>query len=43
MVEEIKSFEGDAFIDMSIHDWQLVLNVNLTSQFLCSREPLINP
>ncbi|MEO6905561.1 MAG: SDR family oxidoreductase [Ginsengibacter sp.] len=23
---------------MSLHDWQLVINVNLTGQFLCSRE-----
>lgn len=23
---------------MSLHDWQLVLNVNLTGQFLCARE-----
>ncbi len=27
-----------AFADMSIEDWLLVLNVNLTGQFLCSRE-----
>lgn len=26
------------FVDMSLHDWQLVLNVNLTGQFLCARE-----
>jgi glucose 1-dehydrogenase len=26
------------FKDMSLADWQLVLNVNLTGQFLCSRE-----
>jgi glucose 1-dehydrogenase len=26
------------FADMSLHDWQLVLNVNLTGQFLCARE-----
>jgi len=26
------------FKDMSLHDWQLVLNVNLTGQFLCARE-----
>jgi glucose 1-dehydrogenase len=29
------------FVNMSLHDWQLVLNVNLTSQFLCSREATI--
>jgi len=27
-----------AFADMTLKDWQLVLNVNLTGQFLCSRE-----
>ena len=27
-----------AFDKMSLHDWQLVINVNLTGQFLCSRE-----
>ncbi|MDP4223366.1 MAG: SDR family oxidoreductase [Bacteroidota bacterium] len=27
-----------AFADMSLEDWLLVLNVNLTGQFLCSRE-----
>jgi glucose 1-dehydrogenase len=26
------------FKDMSLADWQLVLNINLTGQFLCSRE-----
>lgn len=30
-----------AFIDMSLHDWQMVLDVNLTSQFLCAREAVI--
>lgn len=30
--------KDSAFIDMSLHDWQLVLNVNLTGQFLCARE-----
>jgi glucose 1-dehydrogenase len=27
-----------AFVDMSLADWQFVLNVNLTGQFLCARE-----
>ena len=27
-----------ALVDMSLADWQLVLNVNLTGQFLCARE-----
>lgn len=27
-----------AFTDMSLADWQLVINVNLTGQFLCARE-----
>ncbi|MEO9210051.1 MAG: SDR family NAD(P)-dependent oxidoreductase, partial [Ginsengibacter sp.] len=26
------------FVDMSLADWQLVMNVNLTGQFLCARE-----
>jgi len=26
------------FIDMTLHDWELVLSVNLTGQFLCARE-----
>jgi len=26
------------FIDMSLEDWQLVIDVNLTGQFLCARE-----
>ena len=26
------------FTQMSLHDWQLVLDVNLTGQFLCARE-----
>jgi glucose 1-dehydrogenase len=30
--------KDSAFIDMSLEDWQLVLNVNLTGQFLCARE-----
>ncbi len=27
-----------AFVEMTLQDWQLVLNVNLTGQFLCARE-----
>ncbi len=27
-----------AFVDMSLADWELVLRVNLTGQFLCARE-----
>lgn len=27
-----------AFVDMSLEDWNLVINVNLTGQFLCARE-----
>ncbi|WP_013334699.1 SDR family oxidoreductase [Gloeothece verrucosa] len=27
-----------AFVDMSLHDWNLVINVNLTGQFLCAKE-----
>lgn len=27
-----------AFEDMTLEDWQLVLNINLTGQFLCARE-----
>lgn len=30
-----------SFVDMSLQDWQLVLKVNLTSQFLCAREATI--
>ena len=30
-----------AFVEMCLEDWQLVLNVNLTGQFLCSREAVI--
>jgi glucose 1-dehydrogenase len=30
--------KDSAFADMTLHDWQLVLNVNLTGQFLCARE-----
>jgi len=26
------------FIDMTLHDWEFVLSVNLTGQFLCARE-----
>ncbi len=26
------------FVDMSLHDWEFVLSVNLTGQFLCARE-----
>ncbi len=33
--------KDSAFIDMSLQDWQLVLNVNLTGQFLCAREAVI--
>lgn len=33
--------KDSALIDMSLQDWQLVLNVNLTGQFLCSREAVI--
>jgi len=34
--------QNDAvFIDMSLHDWQMVLDVNLTGQFLCAREAAI--
>ena len=33
--------KDSAFIDMSLHDWLLVLNVNLTGQFLCAREAAI--
>ncbi len=29
------------FTQMSLHDWQLVLDVNLTGQFLCAREAVI--
>ncbi len=27
-----------SFVDMSLADWQFVLNINLTGQFLCARE-----
>ena len=27
-----------SFVDMSLADWQMVINVNLTGQFLCARE-----
>lgn len=27
-----------AFVDMTLHDWNFVLSVNLTGQFLCARE-----
>lgn len=30
-----------AFIDMSLLDWQMVLDVNLTGQFLCAKEAVI--
>jgi glucose 1-dehydrogenase len=30
--------KDSAFHEMSLQDWQLVLNINLTGQFLCSRE-----
>ena len=30
--------KDSAFENMSLADWQLVLNVNLTGQFLCTRE-----
>lgn len=30
--------KDSAFEDMTLADWQLVLNVNLTGQFLCARE-----
>ncbi len=33
--------KDSAFINMSLQDWQLVLNVNLTGQFLCAREAVI--
>jgi glucose 1-dehydrogenase len=33
--------KDSAFVDMSLQDWQLVLNVNLTSQFLCAREAAV--
>lgn len=33
--------KDSAFIDMSLQDWQLVMNVNLTGQFLCAREAVI--
>jgi glucose 1-dehydrogenase len=33
--------KDSAFIEMSLQDWQMVLNVNLTGQFLCAREAAI--
>ncbi len=33
--------KDSAFIDMSLQEWQLVMNVNLTGQFLCAREATI--
>ncbi len=33
--------KDSAFIDMTLQEWQLVLNVNLTGQFLCAREATI--
>ena len=30
--------KDSAFQDMSLADWQLVININLTGQFLCARE-----
>jgi glucose 1-dehydrogenase len=30
--------KDSAFEDMTLDDWQLVININLTGQFLCSRE-----
>jgi glucose 1-dehydrogenase len=33
--------QDSSFIDMSLQEWQLVLNVNLTGQFLCAREAVI--
>lgn len=33
--------KDSAFVEMCLDDWQLVLNVNLTGQFLCSREAAI--
>ena len=31
--------QSDArFVDMTLHDWEFVLSVNLTGQFLCARE-----
>ena len=30
--------KDSAFQDMSLDDWQLVININLTGQFLCARE-----
>ncbi|PWB62807.1 MAG: sugar dehydrogenase [Deltaproteobacteria bacterium] len=27
-----------AFVEMTLHDWEFVLSVNLTGQFLCARE-----
>jgi len=32
--------KDSAFENMSLADWQLVLNVNLTGQFLCTREAI---
>jgi glucose 1-dehydrogenase len=33
--------KDSAFVDMTLQEWQLVLNVNLTGQFLCAREAAI--
>ncbi len=33
--------KDSAFLEMSLQDWQLVLNVNLTGQFLCAREAAV--
>ena len=33
--------KDSAFVDMTLQEWQLVLNVNLTGQFLCAREATI--
>ncbi len=33
--------KDSAFVDMSLEEWQAVLNVNLTGQFLCAREAAI--
>jgi glucose 1-dehydrogenase len=33
--------KDSAFLEMTLQEWQLVLNVNLTGQFLCAREAAI--
>jgi glucose 1-dehydrogenase len=33
--------KDSAFVEMSLQEWQLVLNVNLTGQFLCAREAAV--